>query len=101
MDNIHIFDNITSAELDKMMVCFKSEIKSFPAHKQLLSSSTGTNQIGVLLSGEADLVKYDFDGYRSILEHLSKQDISAIFSFSPSVKHRWKLCPARPAGFSF
>ena len=29
MDNIHIFDNITSAELDKMMVCFKSEIKSF------------------------------------------------------------------------
>ncbi len=75
MDNIHIFDNITSAELDKMMVCFKSEIKSFPAHEQLLSSSAGTSQIGVLLSGEADLVKYDFDGYRSILEHLSKQDI--------------------------
>ncbi len=75
MDNIHVFDNISDDELESMMGCFKSQIKTFPAHKQLLSSSKDTDQIGVLLSGEADLIKYDYDGYRSIIEHLSEQDI--------------------------
>jgi len=75
MDNIHVFDNISDKELEKMMICFKSQIKTFPAHEQLLSSSASANQIGVLLSGEADLIKYDYDGYRSIIEHLTDQDI--------------------------
>ena len=75
MDNIHIFDNISDQELEKMMVCFKSQIRTFPAHEQLLSSSSSSNQIGVILSGEADLIKYDYDGYRSIIEHLTNQDI--------------------------
>lgn len=57
MDNIHVFDNISDKELEKMMICFKSQIKTFPAHEQLLSSSASANQIGVLLSGEADLIK--------------------------------------------
>lgn len=75
MNNIHIFDNISDKKLEKMMVCFKSQTKTFPAHEQLLSSSSAANQIGVLLSGEADLIKYDYDGYRSIIEHLAEQDI--------------------------
>lgn len=75
MDNIHIFDNISDQELEKMMVCFKSQIRTFPAHEQLLSSSSSSNQIGVILSGEADLIKYDYNGYRSIIEHLTNQDI--------------------------
>lgn len=29
MDNIHIFDNISDQELEKMMVCFKSQIRTF------------------------------------------------------------------------
>ena len=57
MDNIHVFDNISDKELEKMMICFKSQIKTFPAHEQLLSSSASANQIGVLLSGEADVPK--------------------------------------------
>lgn len=75
MDNIQVFDNIEDNELKQMMICFKSETRFFSAHEQLLSSSTKDNQIGVLLSGEADLIKYDYDGYRSIIERLSEQDI--------------------------
>lgn len=75
MNNIHIFDNIKDNELQHMMNCFKSQTRFFSAHEQLLSSSTKANQIGVLLSGEADLIKYDYDGYRNIIEHLGEQDI--------------------------
>ncbi len=75
MDNIHIFDNIKDRELKQMMLCFKSQIKNFSIHEQLLHSSAKANQIGVILSGEADLIKYDYDGYRSIIEHLEEQDI--------------------------
>ena len=60
MDNIHIFDNIKDRELKQMMLCFKSQIKNFSIHEQLLHSSAKANQIGVILSGEADLIKYDY-----------------------------------------
>lgn len=33
------------------------------------------NQICILLSGNADLVRYDLNGNRTIVEHLSKNDI--------------------------
>ena len=75
MDMTHIFDNISDDELESMMRCFNPRCQTFPAHKPLLSSSETTDQIGVLLSGEADLIKYDYDGYRSIIEHLSDGDI--------------------------
>lgn len=83
MENIHVFDNISDEALKNMMTCFKSQIKTFPAHEQLLSLSSDRNQIGVLLSGEADLIKYDYDGYRSIIEHLSDQDIFGYLLLRP------------------
>lgn len=75
MNEIHIFDNISKEELDRMIVCFKAQIKSYPAQTRISSSSKDLSRIGVMLSGEADLIKYDFDGYRNIIEHLGEQDL--------------------------
>ncbi len=75
MNEIHIFDNISKEELDRMIVCFHAKIKQFPAQTRISSSTKNLEQIGVMLSGEADLIKYDFDGYRNIIEHLGEQDL--------------------------
>lgn len=75
MKNVHIFDNISQKELDHMIVCFKAQIKKFPSGSGICLDASNVSQIGVLLSGEADLVKYDYDGYRNIIEHLGEQDL--------------------------
>lgn len=75
MSQIHVFDSIKTEELERMVTCFHGQIQSFPIHKKLISYSSDSNTIGVILHGEADLIKYDYDGYRNILEHLSDQDI--------------------------
>ena len=80
MNDIHIFDNISKEDFDRTIVCFKAQVKKFPAQTRISSSDKNNSQIGVLLSGEADLIKYDFDGYRNIIEHLGEQDLfSSVF----------------------
>lgn len=88
MTQAHIFDNIEKEELDKMIICFNAQIKSFPAHKKLMSYSSHSMTLGVLLSGEADLIKYDYDGCRSIVEHLSEQDIFGSILLPPTYAHQ-------------
>lgn len=75
MNEIHIFDNISKEELDRMIICFKAQIKSFPPQTRISLSESNHSKIGVMLSGEADLIKYDYDGYRNIIEHLYEQDL--------------------------
>ncbi|MDD4371145.1 MAG: Crp/Fnr family transcriptional regulator [Anaerostipes sp.] len=70
-----IFYQIKNEDFDRMFHCFDAYIKKCPANSQLLKTSTTKSPIGIILSGDADLIKYDFDGNRSILEHLSDFDI--------------------------
>ena len=75
MTNIHIFDNISPSELDRMIHCFNAHIQIFPPNKKMLTYSANSQIIGCILSGEADLIQYDYSGYRNIIEHLSTQDV--------------------------
>lgn len=101
MSQIHIFDAIKTEELERMVTCFNGQIKSFPVHKKLITDASDSKTIGVILSGEADLIKYDYDGYRNILEHLSARISSAVFFFRPPANRKSKSSPAPNAGFSF
>ena len=83
MQSVHVFDGITEEELAKMIVCFHAQIKEFDADNKLSSNTTNTDRVGVILEGEADLIKYDQDGYRNIIEHLSEQDIFGHTFFQP------------------
>lgn len=75
MQAIHVFDGISDEELQKMIVCFHAQVKEFNTDEKLSSYTENTNRVGVVLEGEADLIKYDQDGYRNIIEHLTEQDI--------------------------
>ena len=75
MNTTHIFDNINNEELERMIVCFEASIKNFPTQAKLSVQPENENRIGIMLEGEADLIKYDYDGCRNIIEHLEEQDI--------------------------
>lgn len=81
---VHIFDDIKKEELDQMITCFNAQIKTFPANTKLMSSVSSETSLGVLLFGEADLIKYDYDGCRSIIEHLSEGDIFGSILLPPA-----------------
>ncbi len=82
MQALHVFDGISGEEFQRMFVCFQAQIKEYKPEEIVSLYDTG-NRIGIILEGEADLIKYDQDGNRNIIEHLSEQDIFGRVFFAP------------------
>lgn len=55
--------------------CQKVQIKHFSKNEVITSYITNRNQFCILLEGSADLVRYDLNGNRTIVEHFSKNDV--------------------------
>lgn len=75
MDNITLFDNIEETDIKKMLKCFNSKKRAFKKDSTALSNIRNTNLIGIILKGTANLVKYDYNGNRTIIEKLSKDSV--------------------------
>ena len=55
--------------------CKRVQKKSFTKGQVITSYIEKRNQFCILVSGNADLVRYDLNGNRTIIEHFSKNDI--------------------------
>lgn len=55
--------------------CYKSQKKSFDKGEVITTYIEKRNQLCILVSGNADLVRYDLNGNRTIVDHFSKNDI--------------------------
>ena len=55
--------------------CKNVQKKSFKKGQTITTYIQKRNQICILQNGEADLVRYDFNGEKSIIEHFTKNDI--------------------------
>ena len=55
--------------------CMLAQKKYFRKNQVITTFIQKRNQICILLSGEADLVRYDLNGGKSIIEHYTKHDI--------------------------
>ena len=73
MEGIRIFDGISDCELEQMLDCFKAKRRKFNSGSNVTQKAGSS--LGVILSGEADLIRFDYDGYRNIMEHLSQGDV--------------------------
>ncbi len=54
--------------------CHKSNLKTFSKGETITTYIQKRNQFCILVDGTADLVRYDFNGDRIIIEHFSKYD---------------------------
>lgn len=52
--------------------CNKVQIKNFSKNETITSYIKNRNQLCILISGTANLVRYDLNGNRTIVEHFSK-----------------------------
>lgn len=55
--------------------CQKAKKKTFSKNEVITTYIEKRNQFCILISGHADLVRYDLNGNKTIVEHFSKNDI--------------------------
>lgn len=60
---------------DFASTCKNVQKKYFKKNQTITTYIQKRNQICIILSGEADLVRYDMNGDKSIIEHFTKNDI--------------------------
>ncbi|MDD3192547.1 MAG: Crp/Fnr family transcriptional regulator [Oscillospiraceae bacterium] len=68
--NISLFDGIQEQDCQAMMDCFGMVLCRFSAGQTIFEYGTGNDQVGILQTGAASLVRIDRDGGRTVLEQM-------------------------------
>ena len=75
MEELAIFKNISRDEIDFMLKCFHAIRMVYKKERTIISSIINSNYIGVILSGTANMVRFDYKGNRTIIEKLEKGSV--------------------------
>lgn len=67
---LSLFRGIADDEVDAMIRCFHMRRAKFAAGQTVCTYGGSGREVGVLLAGWAELVRFDYDGARTILERL-------------------------------
>lgn len=70
-----MFFDIDDANLDRMLHCLGARIVEFDKKYTILAEGGTTRNIGILLSGEAQIVQIDYYGNRSIIENIAPSEM--------------------------
>lgn len=80
MNDISVFNTINESNFE----CPRIKQKSFKRGDTITSYIDNRNMICILLSGEADLIRYDFNGNETVLEHFQENTIFGELFYSIS-----------------
>ena len=75
MENKNIFSGIEEKEMDKILKALDTKPIEFLKNRTIITNTMDKIMIGILLSGTANVEKYDYDGNRFILEKLEKNSV--------------------------
>lgn len=82
MDELTIFKNISLNDIECMLKCFGARKIVYKKDRTILSNVLNTKMVGVMLSGNANMVRYDYNGNRTIIEKLEKDSVfGEVFSY--------------------
>lgn len=84
MPIIKAFEEISNEDVKKMLNCFQAKTLHFKKDTTIFSNFANTTQIGIIESGEAEIIRYNYNGTRTILETLNEGEIFGSFSATPS-----------------
>ena len=70
MENLSIFKNIDSEDINKMLKCFETRTSKFKKGSTILSFIGNNSMVGIILEGEAALIRYDYSGNKTLIEQL-------------------------------
>ena len=64
--------------IKKLLSCLDGRTKQFKAGETICDYDEGFHEIGIIGKGTASVVRYEYNGARTILERLGSQTSSAI-----------------------
>lgn len=82
MPKVKAFDNITEENIKSMLNCFKANTLTYKKDTTILSNVANTTNVGIIKSGSAEIVRYNYNGSRTIIEILEEGDVFGAFSSS-------------------
>ena len=71
----NLFKDISMDEYKRLLSCLEAREKRFSAGETICSYDSGFGDLGIIGTGTACVVRYEFNGARTILERLNPQDI--------------------------
>ena len=82
-ETFRIFDGISQENISRMLQCLRGRQNRYAAGEVIREYDGTGREVGVLISGAAQLVRIDSAGVRTILEHLEEGNIFGEM-FSPA-----------------
>lgn len=70
-----LFDSISDDYLPSMLSCFGVIIKNYKKDEAIFSEGSPAKYLGIVLSGEAQIIRIDYYGNRSIMANLEPSQI--------------------------
>lgn len=70
-----LFDGISDEELDKLLVCLGAKVEKFGKKYTIISEGMPAKQIGIMLSGSAQMIQIDYYGNRSIVSGVAASEV--------------------------
>ena len=82
MDELTIFKNISLMDIECMLKCFGAKKLVYKKERTIISNIINTKTVGVILNGTANMVRYDYNGNRTIIEKLERDSVfGEVFSY--------------------
>ena len=75
VEKLRIYKNIEEKNLKKLLSTLQSNTLFYNLNQTIAYSLGNRNIIGIIESGEANLIRFDYNGDRTIVEELKKDDI--------------------------
>ena len=72
-----LFGGIGEEELLRMLTCFGARIERFDKKYTIFAEGSHARHMGILLSGEAQIVQFDYYGNKSILSNIAPSEMFA------------------------
>ncbi len=72
-----LFDNINDDNLIRMLGCFGAKVENFDKKYTIFAEGKPAKYIGIVLSGEAQIIQIDYFGNRSILSNIEPSEMFA------------------------
>ena len=84
--SLALFYDITDQEVEAMIQCFRMRRCRFHPGQIICTYGESAGEVGVLVSGEAELVRLDYAGNRTILERLETGGVfGEALAFTPTL----------------
>lgn len=75
VEKSRFYQNVDEKKLKKLLTTLQSNTHFYKSNQTIAYSISNRELIGIIEEGSANLVRYDYDGKRSILEEMNEGDI--------------------------